>query len=72
MNDSWFEEAKRVLEIERSWLDRTIELVEPSFDRAVEVLAEAPGKVVVCGMGKSGHVARKIAATKNRAAFLAL
>jgi arabinose-5-phosphate isomerase len=63
VNGTWFEEAKRVLEIERSWLDRTIELVEPSFDRAVEVLADAPGKIVVCGMGKSGHVARKIAAT---------
>ena len=34
-----------------------------SFARAVDLLARATGRVVVSGMGKSGHVARKIAAT---------
>lgn len=34
-----------------------------SFDAAVEVIAAAHGRVVVTGMGKSGHVSRKIAAT---------
>src|SRR5215204_2892178 len=33
------------------------------FGRAVGLLAEAKGRVIVTGMGKSGHVARKIAAT---------
>jgi arabinose-5-phosphate isomerase len=63
MTDSWFAEAKRVLEIERDWIDRTIELVAGNFDEAVETLADIRGKLVICGMGKSGHVARKIAAT---------
>jgi arabinose-5-phosphate isomerase len=34
-----------------------------AFEEAVRLLAEAPGRVIVSGMGKSGHVARKIAAT---------
>ena len=33
------------------------------FSLAVKILADAPGRVAVCGMGKSGHVARKVAAT---------
>jgi arabinose-5-phosphate isomerase len=34
-----------------------------AFERAVEVLTDAPGRVIVTGVGKSGHIARKIAAT---------
>jgi arabinose-5-phosphate isomerase len=34
-----------------------------AFERAVEALASAPGRVIVTGVGKSGHIARKIAAT---------
>lgn len=63
MDESLFEEARRVFDIERRWLDRTLELAEESFDDAVRLLAGCSGKVVVCGMGKSGHVGRKIAAT---------
>ncbi|MDX2155023.1 MAG: KpsF/GutQ family sugar-phosphate isomerase [Hyphomicrobiaceae bacterium] len=35
----------------------------PAFDRAVSMLAEAPGRVIVSGLGKSGHIGRKVAAT---------
>ncbi len=34
-----------------------------AFDRAVEIISRAAGRTIVTGMGKSGHVARKIAAT---------
>ncbi|MEK6399128.1 MAG: SIS domain-containing protein, partial [Terriglobus sp.] len=34
-----------------------------SFARAVDVIADAQGRVIVTGVGKSGHIARKIAAT---------
>ena len=34
-----------------------------AFEEAARVLAEAPGRVIVSGIGKSGHIARKIAAT---------
>lgn len=58
-----FREAKRVLETEIEWLNATLLLNENSFPQAVQVLANSTGKIVVCGMGKSGLVARKIAAT---------
>jgi arabinose-5-phosphate isomerase len=51
------------MEIEEKWLRETLSLNSGSFDAAVEVLRRARGKIVVCGMGKSGIVARKIAAT---------
>lgn len=35
----------------------------PSFEHAIELLLECTGKVVVTGMGKSGHIGTKIAAT---------
>lgn len=35
----------------------------PAFDEALGVIARARGRVVVSGMGKSGHIARKVAAT---------
>jgi len=34
-----------------------------SFAEAIELILESPGRVIVSGMGKSGHIARKIAAT---------
>jgi arabinose-5-phosphate isomerase len=49
--------------IEEEWLRETLSLNSGSFDAAVDVLRRARGKIVVCGMGKSGIVARKIAAT---------
>ncbi len=58
-----FDEALRVIRIEEAWLRETLDLNSGSFDSAVEVLRNARGKIVVCGMGKSGLVARKIAAT---------
>lgn len=35
----------------------------PAFEQAVALLGQAPGRVIVTGMGKSGHVGQKIAAT---------
>lgn len=58
-----FAEAERVFGIEREWLDATLALVEDDFDRAVDLLASTVGRLLVCGMGKSGLVARKIAST---------
>ena len=37
--------------------------LDDSFARAVELIGKATGRIIVSGMGKSGHVARKIAAT---------
>jgi len=56
-------EARRVFSIEKEWLEATLILNEGNFEPAVKLLLSARGKIVVCGMGKSGLVGRKIAAT---------
>jgi arabinose-5-phosphate isomerase len=55
--------GKRVIAREAAALATFSEELGESFARAVSVLLQAKGRVIVCGMGKSGHIARKIAAT---------
>ncbi len=57
------ERARRVLDIELAGLAAVQARIGPAFDRALDVLLACRGKVVVTGVGKSGLVARKIAAT---------
>ena len=56
-------EARRVIRAESSALDSLAQHLDDAFSRAVDLILDAGGRVVVSGMGKSGHVARKIAAT---------
>ncbi|MEL6318237.1 MAG: KpsF/GutQ family sugar-phosphate isomerase [Pseudomonadota bacterium] len=60
---SAIEIAREVLLTESRALARCAEVVDEAFERAVEAILAIEGRVVVSGMGKSGHVARKIAAT---------
>ena len=55
--------ARRVLALESEALTALADSLDDRFAQAVSVLAGTTGRVVVSGMGKSGHVARKIAAT---------
>jgi arabinose-5-phosphate isomerase len=55
--------GRRVVLAESAALTELAATVDRSFAAAVGLLAEVAGRVVVTGMGKSGHVARKIAAT---------
>ncbi|WP_240048278.1 KpsF/GutQ family sugar-phosphate isomerase [Crenalkalicoccus roseus] len=55
--------ARRVLATEAEGLGLLAAALDERFPRAVSLLAGTTGRVVVTGMGKSGHVARKIAAT---------
>ena len=55
--------AREVLCIERDALEQMREALSGGFDAAVESLLGVTGRVIVSGMGKSGHVAAKIAAT---------
>ena len=57
------ETGRRVLQIEADAIASLIPRLGESFDQAVELLANCQGRVVVTGMGKSGIVSRKIAAT---------
>ncbi len=60
---SSLDEAKRVMTIEaRSILD-LVDKLDENFEKAVELICQCQGKVVVAGMGKSGHIGRKLAAT---------
>ena len=55
--------GRRVLETEAEALGRLAADLDATFADAVEALFAAKGRIVCTGMGKSGHVARKIAAT---------
>lgn len=57
------ETARRVLRIEARAVDAMAARIGEPFERAVRMILDAPGRVVLTGMGKSGLVARKIAAT---------
>ena len=55
--------ARRVLETEIGGLRALSEALDEGFARAVDLITAASGRVIVTGMGKSGHIAHKIAAT---------
>lgn len=57
------EAARRVLRTEIAGLEALLSELDDRFAAAVGLLAAATGRITVTGMGKSGHVARKIAAT---------
>ncbi|MDF3852809.1 SIS domain-containing protein [Paracoccus sp. P2] len=60
---AYLDTARRVIRTEAEGLALLADGLGDSFDRAVETILAARGRVVVSGMGKSGHVGRKIAAT---------
>ena len=57
------ERARETLKIEIAGLEGLIERLGPEFEEAVNLLYACQGKVILAGMGKSGLIARKIAAT---------
>ena len=57
------ERGRRVLALERDAIATTLERLDESFARAVELLRDTTGRVIVAGVGKSGLIGRKIAAT---------
>ena len=60
---SLIELARRVLRTEAAAILGLVERLDARFERAVDLLFECRGRVIVTGMGKSGIVCRKIAAT---------
>ena len=61
--DRSLDTARRVLRIEAEALTELLRRLDASFERAVDLLLPCKGRVVVIGMGKSGLIGRKIAAT---------
>jgi len=60
---SFIASAKRTISMEAAAVAALEKRVNESFTKACEILLNAQGRVIVTGMGKSGHVAGKIAAT---------
>lgn len=58
-----FEQALKIIELEMNAIDKMSKRLTSSFDRAIEIILQAQGRVVVVGMGKSGIVGQKIVAT---------
>lgn len=63
MAHNWIERAREVIGIEMDGLANVRGLLGPSFAIAVDMLAACKGRVAITGIGKSGLVGRKIAAT---------
>ena len=59
----WTEVAKQCLRDEAEALIGLIDKIDGDFDKAVELILHCTGKVIVTGVGKSGHIGAKIAAT---------
>jgi arabinose-5-phosphate isomerase len=60
---SYLDSAKQVFQIETDSLKHVAGNLDRDFDRAVEIILRGRGKCIVSGMGKSGHIGQKIAAT---------
>ncbi len=55
--------AKNVIEIEQQAIAELVQFVDDSFELACQLMYHCKGRVIVIGMGKSGHIGGKIAAT---------
>ena len=61
--NNYIEQARTVIEIEQNALRQLAEQLDEGFEAAVDAILNTSGRLIVTGMGKSGHIARKIAAT---------
>ncbi|MDR5757608.1 KpsF/GutQ family sugar-phosphate isomerase [Caballeronia sp. LZ035] len=62
-NNNHIINARHVFEVEMDGLRKVRDLIDDAFAGAVECIIQSKGRVVLCGIGKSGYVARKIFAT---------
>jgi arabinose-5-phosphate isomerase len=63
LNERLIEQGQRALQIEANAVQALVQRIGPEFAQACQVILACKGRVIVSGIGKSGHVARKIAAT---------
>ncbi len=63
MSSNYIESAKRTIDIEQQAISVLSNRIDQSFVEACELMKACKGRVIVTGMGKSGHIANKIAAT---------
>ncbi|KKO46424.1 D-arabinose 5-phosphate isomerase [Arsukibacterium ikkense] len=63
MTNTFCSRALEVLQIEAEAVRQLAQYINADFERACQLLFHSTGKVIVMGMGKSGHIANKISAT---------
>ena len=63
MSDAIAEFGREVLHDEARALDALADSLGEEFEKAIGLILGCGGKLIVCGLGKSGHIGRKIAAT---------
>ncbi|WP_421869416.1 KpsF/GutQ family sugar-phosphate isomerase [Motiliproteus sp.] len=61
--DAYIQSARRTLQIEAESVAALQQQLDQNFSRACELALNCSGRVIVTGMGKSGHIGKKIAAT---------
>ena len=61
--EKFLEAGRRVIRTEAEGLSRLADRLGAAFSAAVALIAETEGRIIVSGIGKSGHIARKIAST---------
>lgn len=62
-NTNYLESAKQVINIEISAIQNLLNNIDKSFTKACDILLQTKGRIIIIGMGKSGHIGNKIAAT---------
>ena len=60
---SYIDSAIKTINYEIEGLRSVLEVLDDNYVRAIELILRCKGRVILSGMGKSGHVANKIAAT---------
>lgn len=65
MTVDYTDEAKKVFDTETEALIKTKEALDNTFTEIVNAILSCKGRVILCGMGKSGHIAKKISATMS-------
>jgi arabinose-5-phosphate isomerase len=63
MNKDFKQLAKNVIDIEQKAIAELVNFIDDNFELACQFMFSCTGRVIVIGMGKSGHIAGKVAAT---------
>ncbi|OEY65199.1 KpsF/GutQ family sugar-phosphate isomerase [Marinobacter sp. X15-166B] len=63
MSTQYRDSALKTIHIERDAIDALLQRIDDNFERACDIIMACDGRVIVTGMGKSGHIGSKIAAT---------
>ena len=63
MKKKYYNIGKKVIELQIKALQKLKNSIGSSFDKAIDVLSKCQSKIILCGVGKSGLIANKIAST---------